>query len=300
MSEGPAVCFPLVPVSEFKRVAVLGPGLLGGSIALAWKERHGAEGLSLWARGPDRVTELRNHGFSKATSDLGEAVKDADLVILAVPVGKMESLSEKLLELPLSPEVVVTDVGSVKGLPHRTVGARLLAAGVRFVGSHPMAGSEQSGFGAARADLLTGAPCILTNDGEVDDADVTRLLVFWASLGARTVVMSAEEHDCLVARISHVPHALAVVCALVGMESEDAGRLAGGGLRDTSRVAAGDPALWTEILLENGKAILEPLRESAQILQGLADLIEEGNEKALATVLEEAQRRRLKMTEQQS
>jgi prephenate dehydrogenase len=289
-----------VPVSEFKRIAVLGPGLLGGSIALAWKEHHGADELSLWARGSDRVTELRNHGFPKATTDLGEAVKEADLVILAVPVGRMAALAEKLLELPLSPGVVVTDVGSVKGLPHRSVGTRLAAAGIRFVGSHPMAGSEQSGFGAARADLLAGAPCILTNDGEVEEAIVTRLLVFWASLGARTVVMSAEEHDCLVARISHVPHALAVVCALVGMETEGAGRLAGGGLRDTSRVAAGDPALWTEILLENGKAILEPLRESAQILQGLADLIEEGNEKALATVLEEAQRRRLKMTEQQS
>lgn len=281
-----------MPVSEFKRVAVLGPGLLGGSIALALRAQHGAKNLSLWCRGSERVTELRNHGFSGATADLAEAVSGADLIILAMPVGGMAERAKQLVGLELNPQVVVTDVGSVKGLPHREVGALLTEAGVRFIGSHPMAGSEQSGFQAAREDLLRGAPCILTNDEKADEATVTRLLSFWAELGMRTVVMSAEEHDRLVARISHVPHALAVVCALVGMEEENAGRLAGGGLRDTSRVAAGDPALWTEIFLENAEAIDEPLRECADILLKLADLVKEGNGKALSTVLEEAQSRR--------
>ena len=292
MSSGPAFCFSLVSVSEFKRVAILGPGLLGGSIALAWKEQHGVEGLSLWGRSSDRVTELRNHGFTEATTELSQAVEGAELIILAVPVGNMTSLAEQFAGLSPNDGVLVTDVGSVKGLPHEKVGRVLKAEGIDFVGSHPMAGSEQSGFEAARADLLVGAPCILTNDEGVDESTVTKLIGFWAGLGAKTVVMTAEEHDRLVAKISHVPHVLAAVCAMVGLESEDAAKLAGGGLRDTSRVAAGDPALWTEILLENSAAVLGPLRESAEILQGLADLIEAGNESALATVLEEAQRRR--------
>ena len=112
--------------------------------------------------------------------------------------------------------------------------------------------------------------------------------------------MSAAEHDRLVARISHLPHALAVVCALVALEFPDHGQFSGGGLRDTSRVAAADPGLWTEIFLENREAVASPLRESGELILRLADLIEKGQEDALATVLEEAQRRRLTLAEQQS
>ena len=285
-------------MSEFKRVSILGPGLLGGSIALAWEARHGSDTLALWARRSERATELRNHGFVHVHTELADALAGSDLVILAAPVGAMESLADKVLECDLAPGVLVTDVGSVKGLPHRLAGSKLRAAGVNFLGSHPMAGSEQSGFAAARADLLAGAPCIITNEDDLDDALVGRLISFWSGLGMRTAVMSADEHDRLVARISHVPHALAVACALVALEDRDHGQFSGGGLRDTSRVAAGDPELWTEIFLENREAILEPLRESGHLIMRLADLIEKGQEDALATVLEEAQSRRLSLPDQ--
>ena len=287
-------------MSDFKRVSILGPGLLGGSIALAWEARHGSDNLTLWVRRAERATELRNHGFAHVHTDLGEAVRGADLIILAVPVGAMEGLAEELLSCELSPGVLVTDVGSVKGLPHRLAGTRLQGAGVPFLGSHPMAGSEQSGFAAARADLLSGAPCIITNEDELDEDLVARLLAFWSALGMRAAVMSPAEHDQLVARISHVPHALAVACALVALEDRDHGQFSGGGLRDTSRVAAGDPALWTEIFLENREAVLAPLRESGELIMRLADLIEKGQEDALATVLEEAQTRRLSLPDQKS
>ena len=192
----------------------------------------------MWARSAERVSEIAAQGFAHATTDFDLVVGDAELIILAVPVGAMPELAQRLIAAGVGPEQFVTDVGSVKVLPHETVGVPLKAAGIRFIGSHPMAGSEQSGFSAARADLLDGAPCILTNDAGLPDEDVNRLVAFWSGLGARAAVMSGAEHDQLVARISHVPHVMASVCALVALEREEDGHFAGGGLRDTSRVAA--------------------------------------------------------------
>ncbi|NNC89006.1 MAG: prephenate dehydrogenase/arogenate dehydrogenase family protein [Akkermansiaceae bacterium] len=283
-------------MSDFKRIAILGPGLLGGSIALGLKRRDREVEVVMWGRSPERVAAVQACGFDHVTADLGLAVKGADLVILAVPVGAMEDLAARLVKEGLDPEAFVTDVGSVKTLPHRSAGRVLQQAGIRFIGSHPMAGSEQSGFESADPDLLVGAPCILTNDHGLPDGEVNRLVAFWASLGARAAVMSATEHDRLVARISHLPHVLAVVCALVSLEQEEDGSLAGGGLRDTSRVAAGDPEMWTEILLENREAVAGPLQASISMLQRLSELIEDGSQQALATVLEDAQRRRNKLT----
>ena len=279
-------------MTEFRRIGILGPGLLGGSLALALAKRHPDAAVTLWARSAERVAEVRQSGYEHITADLDLTVKDADLVVLAVPVGAMRHLAEGLVASGAAPGLVVTDVGSVKGLPHEEVGGLLEDNGIKFIGSHPMAGSEQTGFDAANADLFDGAPCILTNDQEFADAEVNRLVAFWGGLGCRVGVMSAQEHDTLVARISHMPHVLAAVCALVALENEDDGHFAGGGLRDTSRVAAGDPQMWTEILLENQAAVVDPLRESAKLMQRLADLIENGHEDALATALEEAQRRR--------
>lgn len=238
------------------------------------------------------MAEVRQRGYEHITTDFALAVREADLVVLAVPVGVMRGLAERLVESGPVEGLVVTDVGSVKGLPHAQLGAYLREHGVKFIGSHPMAGSEQVGFDAADPELFVGAPCILTNDEDYCDADVNRLVAFWSGLGSRVGVMTADEHDCLVARISHMPHVLAAVCALVALEDEEDGHFSGGGLRDTSRVAAGDPQMWTEILLENQEAVVGPLRECASAMQRLADLIEEGQEDALATALEEAQRRR--------
>ena len=279
-------------MTEFHRIAVLGPGLLGGSIALAVRKRHQENSIRLWGRNAERVAEIEAAGFEHATSDLGRAVEGAELIILAVPVGAMEALGRQLLAEGVPQGAFVTDVGSVKVHPHESVGALMSDAGLRFIGSHPMAGSERTGFDAADPDLFEGAPCILTNEHRCADDEVNRLVGFWAGLGAQSVVMSAREHDRLVARISHLPHVVAVVCALVALEREDDGRLAGGGLRDTSRVAAGDPLMWTEILMENRRELLAPLRECAGMLNEIAGLLEEEKEKPLAAVLEDAQRRR--------
>ncbi len=282
-------------VTEFRRIAVLGPGLLGGSVALAVRQRHPRHAVTLWGRSPERVAEIRAAGFEHVTNDLNLAIDGAELVILAVPVGALETLGRQVLEAGVEPGVFVTDVGSVKVQPHQSLGALMQEKGVVFIGSHPMAGSERSGFGAARADLFESAPCILTNEQGLPDEDVNRLGGFWAGLGARAAVMNAAEHDRLVARISHLPHALAVVCALVALEGEEDGKFAGRGLRDTSRVAAGDPLMWAEILLENRSEVVPPLREAAQVLERLADLLAGGKGEALRAVLEEAQERRQRL-----
>ena len=138
-------------------------------------------------------------------------------------MGAMEALATRLLEAGVGAGQFVTDVGSVKCMPHETSGARLAAGGVKVAGSHPMAGSDLAGFDAASADLFEGAPCILTNDGGLEDDDINRLVGFWAGLGARAAIMSADEHDRLVARISHAPHVLAAVCALVALSKEEDG-----------------------------------------------------------------------------
>lgn len=282
-------------MTEFRRIGILGPGLLGGSIALGMEKLHPKVGVRMWARSAERVSEIAAQGFSHATTDFDLVVGDAELIILAVPVGAMPGLAERLIAAGVGGDQFVTDVGSVKALPHETVGVPLKEAGIRFVGSHPMAGSDQSGFSAASSDLFEGAPCILTNDGGLPDDDVNRLVAFWSGLGARAAVMTGEEHDHLVARISHVPHVMAAICALVALEKEEDGHFAGGGLRDTSRVAGGDPAMWREILSENKAAVAGPLRQGAELMQRLADLIEGGKEEALEAVLEEAQLRRRRL-----
>lgn len=279
-------------VTEFRRIAVLGPGLLGGSVALAVGKRHPDISVVLWGRSQERVAEIREAGFEHITSDLALALNGAELIILAVPVGVMEEVGQQILEIGIMPGAFVTDVGSVKVHPHAALGRLMKKRDVTFIGSHPMAGSERSGFRAADADLFEGAPCIITNENDRPESEVHRLLGFWAGLGTCSAVMSAAEHDRLVARISHIPHVLAAVCALVALENAEDGKFAGAGLRDTSRVAGGDPAMWAEILLENRQEIIPPLKESARILMRLAELMEENKENDLRAVLEEGQLRR--------
>ena len=266
---------------SFQHITILGPGLLGGSIALAAR-RVGLSAI-LWGRNPERVAAAMSKGL-KATTDLAEAVKGADMVILAVPVGVMDELAGKVCELQ-GPDVFLTDVGSVKGLPHQMAEGR----GLRFVGSHPMAGSEQTGVEAAREDLFDGAACVVTNDAGLADEEVDALAKFWEALGCENVKrMSAAEHDEAVARISHFPHAMSSLTADVSLKDQGRAELAGGGFRDTTRVASGDPAMWAEIMMENKEALsvsLEEVREQiGKMLDQLANSDKEGLQAYLAEV----------------
>ena len=279
-------------MTEFSRIAVLGPGILGGSLALAFQKRHPDSHVSLWGRNPERIAEIVATGFEHATDNLSLAIRDTELVILAVPVGALEDLGKQMLHAGVSPDSLVTDLGSVKSYPHESLGALLNRSGISFIGSHPMAGSERSGFAAADADLFEGAPCILTNENRESADDIARLTSFWKSLGAETTVMSAEEHDRIVGRISHLPHILSSLCALTALHDVTDGRFAGKGLRDTSRVAAGDPQMWLEILMENRLQISSPVRDASKILGHIADALETRDETAILSALVEAREKR--------
>ncbi|MGH7323321.1 MAG: prephenate dehydrogenase [Candidatus Rokuibacteriota bacterium] len=277
-----------------QRLAVLGVGLLGGSVAKAARA-HGLAGEIVGiGRDANRLEPaLRDGTLDRATTDVAGGVSGADFVVLAAPVGAIERLLETAWPA-LAPEAVVTDVGSTK---QAIVNAALRLAASRprqFVGSHPMAGSEQSGYGVARADLFCGATVIVTPTDASAPPTVKAVTAFWEALGAgRILALDPETHDRLVAAVSHLPHLVA--CALVdGVERVDpaAFDVAARGFRDTTRIAAADPEVWEEIFLGNRLALGASLREFLRSLAELSRLVETGDGPALRAALARIQQRR--------
>jgi prephenate dehydrogenase len=282
----------------FGTVAILGPGLIGGSIALALAERGLAERLMIYARSPHSLDQIRTAGVdAELTGNPSEAVREADLVILCVPIEAMAGLVHEFRDA-LKPTALITDVGSVKGSVDREL-APLLEDRALWIGSHPMAGSEQGGFVAARADLFEGAAVIVTPTKHTRPAAEQRAEAFWEALGGRVLKLDPAKHDVAVAQVSHVPHLLAA--ALVCHASEEARELAAGGFRDTTRVASGSPQLWVEILSANSKAVGLELETLIVHLKALKSHFEhsppEVLKSALHSTLKAAHDARSRMTE---
>jgi prephenate dehydrogenase len=270
----------------FQKIGILGGGLLGGSAALALRENTD---VRLWFRKPDAIATAKEIGFTSATDNLAEAVSEADLLILAVPVGAMPALLSAAITAGLPNACLVTDVGSVKAAPHRDLAPILAQSGNPFIGSHPMAGSERNGLAAARADLFQNAACLLTNDSGASSDLCTALEDFWKSLGCRTKWLGAAEHDRLVARISHLPHVTAAATAYGALSADTAsGNLSGGGLRDTTRVAGGNPEMWAEILLENRGEVARSVRDTIAKLDEFLVALDGANQEELRRLLTEA------------
>jgi len=272
-----------------QRLSILGVGLLGGSIGLA--VRSLLNGCTVVGYGHRQATlekALNVGAIDEAYADPASAVREADLVILCTPVGLFEELLRQIAPA-LPPGAIVTDVGSTK----RSVvqaGERLLPAGVHFVGSHPMAGSEKRGVEFARADLLQRAMCILTPTPRTDAAALSSVQAFWESLGMRTCTMSPEEHDRRLADVSHLPHAIAA--AMVLMQEEPSLQLAGKGFLDTTRIAGGDGALWRDIFLDNRDNVLASLSRMRDCMNRLVELLDAQDGEALTDWLNAAARRR--------
>lgn len=277
----------------FRTIAVFGPGLLGGSVALAAKQALPQAELRLWARREQALEKARHLGITQHTyMDATAAARGADLIVLATPIGVFEELARRILPA-IAPQAVVTDVGSVKAYVHRTTGAMLAAHGRTFIGSHPMAGAETQGLEHARADLLRGATVTITNPHGADASLVARLCAFWRALGCRTYTMEPEAHDRTVARISHVPHILAGCAARSALSPGsptlgDLQRLASSGFRDTTRVCCGGAAMWADILWENDVAIRQVLKNCVGDLQALIELLESQDKEGVRLWLEQA------------
>lgn len=267
-----------------ERLAVVGLGLLGGSVALAARERGVARTVVGVGRSRESVAAAERRGAIDTVQELERAVAGADLVVLATPVSAMEGVLRRAAP-HLSPGAVVTDVGSVKGLVTETLPG-LVPPGVHFVGAHPMAGSHERGVAHARADLFDGAVCIVTPTNGSDAEAVESVAAFWRALGARVLRRTPEEHDATVGWVSHVPHALAFAfAAALGDAPPGATELAGPGFRDFTRIARSDAELWSEILCANRKALEGPLHLFSERLARLARALESGDGDAVARFL---------------
>lgn len=270
-------------------LSIYGPGLLGGSLALAVQERMPETKLRFWARRDTAEAGIRARGieaefFTDAAA--AAAASGASLIILCTPVETMAALAEQIVKADLAPECLITDVGSVKGSVVRELEPIL---GARFIGSHPMAGSEKTGIEAARANLFEKAACLLTPTALARPADLERLREFWSTLGCRLLEFGPDEHDEKVARISHLPHMMATVTTLAALRGDpSAVSCVAGGFRDTTRVSAGDPGLWTGIAMGNRPALVAQLREASAALTELIGILDHSDEAALRQFLAEA------------
>ena len=269
-----------------RELAVVGVGLLGGSVAKAARAGGLARRIVGIGRDAARLRPALDDGTLDATTtDLEAGVRRADFVLLATPVLAIEGLLERVW--PAAADgAVMTDVGSTKGNIVRA--AERLAGGrpLGFVGSHPMAGSEQTGYRVARVDLFRGATVVVTPTDRTELRAVKAATEFWEALGARVSTLDPETHDRSVAAISHLPHLIA--CALV----DGAGRLdpaaldlAARGFKDTTRIAAGDPDMWTEIFLANRAALSASLGAFGQALGDLQRAIDAGAADTLRAML---------------
>ena len=273
---------------DIRHVTIVGVGLLGGSAGLALKAfdpRIRVAGVGRRMRSLEQALAIG--AVDSVHTDAAEAVGQTDLVILATPVGAFEHHMRAIAE-HLAPGAIVTDVGSTKASvvrsAHRIVGAR------RFCGSHPMAGSEQKGPNSARADLFAGATCILTPTAKTPTEVARRVRRLWEKMGMRTVVMTPARHDRVVARVSHLPHALAGLLMLLP-EPADLD-VSATGFRDTTRLASGDPEMWRDIFLTNRAGILRALDDFDGSLRGLRGLVAAGDGRGLEEFFAAARKRR--------
>ncbi len=271
-------------MSPERLITLYGPGLLGGSLALAIQEQFPETQLRLWARRAEAENGIRARGIdAEFFTDPTAAASGASLIILCTPVETMANLAQQIALADLPADCLITDVGSVKG---QVVSQLEPILGKHFIGSHPMAGSEKTGIEVARANLFVNAACLLTPRA---GADTTRLRHFWETLGCRVLEMSPEDHDVKVARISHLPHMMAAITTLAALRSDpSATACVAGGFRDSTRIAAGDPGLWTGIALANRAALTAQLREASAALTELLEILDQPDEAALRRFLAEA------------
>lgn len=273
----------------FPRTAIIGIGLIGGSFALAAK-RAGLVGevIGVARSETTRSVALQRGAADRVTSDPAEAVREADLVYLATPISVILSLLPQLGP-HLSPGTLVTDAGSTK--VEIVAAARALPADVGFLGGHPMAGSEQSGIAAARADLFEGSTYLLTPTSDTPEEAVLRLAEVARGIGARPVIVDPETHDRLVALTSHLPHLLAWSLCQAAAETDGAERLASfaaGAWRDTTRIADSLEETWADIFLTNREHLMAGALRFSEQWGHLLRLIALGDRDGLIAALRDA------------
>ena len=280
---------------DWQKISIIGLGLLGGSIALAIREKKLAARVVGFARRPETIKECeRLRLVDLATLNLRQAVEEADLIILCTPVSQMKELSTQMLPL-IKPGCTVTDVGSVKVQVVADLESLFAGGDACFVGSHPMAGAEKTGCGAARADLFQGTVCALTPTRKSGAKTVRRIEQFWEALGCKVQRMKPEIHDDLVSRSSHLPHVVAAELAnyvLSPAHPPEQALMCSSGFRDTTRVASGSPEMWRDIALANRKNLARVIGVFVEDLKEFQLALEREDQKSIIEFFENAKQRR--------
>ena len=253
----------------FSQIAILAPGLLGASVARAARHFGAAKRIVLWARRPEVRLQLKEQPWCDAVAATpAEAAQGAQFVVICAPVDQIGALAQQIAPA-LAAGTIVTDVGSVKGEICR-LGQKALAGRAHFVGSHPMAGSEKTGWEHGREDLFKGRVTFVTPLPETDATAAEQVAAFWQALGSDVATFAPDAHDEIVAHISHLPQVLAsTLCAALAKRDVRWRNYAGGGLRDTTRIAGSDPKLWKTILEQNRDEVLRALRACQEELHGM-------------------------------
>jgi len=280
---------------HLEKIAIIGAGLLGGSLGLAIRERQKPVKVHAYVRRPESVAECQRLGVAHfATQNLKEAVARADLVVLCTPLSQMRELALAMRPF-LKPGALVTDVGSVKAGLAQELEPLLLETGACFVGSHPMAGSEKTGLAAARADLFHNAICLVTPTPQSPARAVEAVLEFWKGLGGLPVQLTPELHDDLVSRSSHLPHVVAAELAnyvLSPAHPKEQALVCASGFRDTTRIAASSPAMWRDVALANRKNLSRVLGVFVADLQEFQLALEREDVQAIEEFFTKARQRR--------
>lgn len=272
----------------FERVTVAGVGLIGGSFALAARRagliRHV---VGLGRQEANLRLALERGIIDEYQREPVAAVRDSDLVFLAAPVRALAPLARACAP-GLKRGAVVTDAGSVKACVVREIDA-CLPEGVAFVGAHPIAGSEQAGAAHAEADLFRGHPCVITPSGRTDARAMARVRALWEGVGMVVSAMDPQRHDEILARVSHVPHVLAYALANAVAEADpEAVAYAGGGFRDTTRIAASPAEVWEDIFVANRDAVRRALGEVVRACEAFDRALAGGAEGELRALIERA------------
>ncbi len=280
---------------QFRKITIIGVGLLGGSIGLATRQRRLAGEVAGYVRRKSSLRDCERVGaVDYATTDLLAAVSNADLVILCTPLAQMRSLAQQFLPA-LKRGAIVTDVGSVKAGIVRELEFIIAKVGAHFVGSHPMAGGEKMGVLAARADLYANAVCVVTPTKKSKTSAVRKVERFWKSLGARVLRLAAAQHDLLVSRSSHLPHVVAATLAnlvLNPTSPKTQAALCATGFRDTTRIASGSPEMWRDIALANRKNLSQAVAAFVSELKKFQNALKRGDARAVEKFYSTGKQRR--------
>ncbi len=283
----------------FNKITVIGVGLLGASLAKACKEQGLANEISGYGRNRENLEKARTLKIiDYYSTDLSEAVKNADLIVLCTPVSAIAPLIQNMIA-DIRPGTLITDVGSVKDPIVREV-EKLIPEGIYFIGSHPIAGGENSGLEASAANLYEGAQCIVTPTSKTDKKALDKISALWRAVGMDVTSLSPDEHDFIFGAVSHLPHIVAYALmntlgALRTQNDHEVITFSGAGLKDITRIASSNPVMWRDICLSNRDHSLDLIDRFLVKLNEIRSIIEKGDGQGLESKFIAANKYRLKV-----